>query len=852
MHDYYGDENVLNTLTLKTEGTKSTVLVCAKGFGINNDDAQFLADLIPFERGSNWSLKDCFEGNKEKGRLPQKEFINEVAKYKDLKETLLKIEGLITGRSIHASASYIFDAGYLVQNSRMRAPNGTWITAFNMEDSDYMGGLKIDTLTIQTLDMLHKAIDLLIEDGVLEDKGSIKANYDVYLHPDVLEYNDYKMWNMFNDLKILNVFQFDTEMGKQVTLTTQPRSFFEMTTANTLMRLMAQEGSIESPMETYRKHKDNINIWYQEMKDFGLNADEIETMKKHLGTLYGVADSQESVMQLSMDPKISGFDIVLSNKLRKTIAKKRADILEEVKNKFYSHGKELGTREVLLDYVWQVQIKRQLGYSFSLNHVAPYSCIGIQCMNIVLRYGAIYWNCACLAVDSGSVNDDSEENTNYGKISYSIGKMKKENIHVSLPNINKSKYGFYPDKATNEIIYGLKPIQGIGTKVAKAVIANQPYTSIDDFYNKMQDYKNQETEDGSKNTFGDKAMITLIKAGCFDELENKPRQQIMEEYIRKISEPLKALKISNIEDLNSLGLLTDHQKKYELRLYRFRNYLFNKKFFEKQTGKSPNTAYYRLDRKFAEPFFFEHFETNMTEGKDYEYNSDGFIIVKRGSIDREFKKLMEDFKDTVLNSPDNLNAVNEIKFKTIWNEKASGSLSKWEMDSMCFYYHEHELANVNKEYHILSDFDSLPKQPQIANKYYFKGKEQYRFQLSRICGTVIDKDKNKHIVTLLTSNGVVNVKFYKGQFGFYDKQISQINSDGSKTVLEKSWFTRGTKLLITGFRREEQFVAKTYKNSTYKHSVQFIEDINKDGVLILKSERVNTESEENFIKDDLD
>ena len=28
MHDYYGDENVLNTLTLKTEGKKSVIQVC--------------------------------------------------------------------------------------------------------------------------------------------------------------------------------------------------------------------------------------------------------------------------------------------------------------------------------------------------------------------------------------------------------------------------------------------------------------------------------------------------------------------------------------------------------------------------------------------------------------------------------------------------------------------------------------------------------------------------------------------------------------------------------------------------------------------------------------------------------
>ena len=48
------------------------------------------------------------------------------------------------------------------------------------------------------LDKLHKAIDLLIDAKVIEDKGSCKANYDAYLHPDVLDYNDYKMWNLLD------------------------------------------------------------------------------------------------------------------------------------------------------------------------------------------------------------------------------------------------------------------------------------------------------------------------------------------------------------------------------------------------------------------------------------------------------------------------------------------------------------------------------------------------------------------------------------------------------------------------------------------------------------------------------
>lgn len=475
-----------------------------------------------------------------------------------------------------------------------------------------------------------------------------------------------------------------------------------------------------------------------------------------------------------------------------------------------------------------------------MNHCIPYTYICLQCMNIALKWGFIYWNCASLIVNSGSTNDDSEEGTNYGKISKAMGSMAKEGIKISLPSVNRSKFGFYPDASRNEIVYGLKPIQGVGTKIAKAIIDKRPYSSMMDFYNKMQDFKSEADE----NKFGDTTMIILIKAGCFDELENRPRQEIMRDFIRSISNPIKSLKIGNIEDLNELGLLTDTQKKYELRLYKYRKYVCQKKFFVKSTGKSPTTAYYKLERKFAEPAFYDWFETYMTEGKDYEYSNDGFICVKKGSLDRVFDKLTEDFKKNVLGNEKFLDKINEQKFQKIWNEKASGTLAKWEMDSLCFYYTEHELANVSRKEYNIVNFDELNPQSQIADYFYYRGQVKPRFALYRICGTVLDRDKNKHTVTILTPDGVVAVKFYSGAFTYYDKQISRLNEDGTKTKIESSWFSRGNKLLITGYRRDDQFVPRQYKDSIYKHTVQLIKLVNDDGTLILQSERAGTESEE--------
>jgi len=835
MKAYYGEDNVLNTLTFKTEGSKSTVQTACKGWGIDNDTAQEISDMIPFERGASWTLSDCFDGNEEKNRTPIKEFINEVSKYEGLKEIMLMIEGLVCGRSIHASSVYVFENGYLLQNSRMRAPNGTYITAFNMGDSDICGGLKIDVLTIKALDKIHTNVDLLIKYNYIQDQGTIKATYDKYIHPDVLEYQAPEMWKMVAENSLIDAFQFDTAVGATAAKKVKPTSIQELATANSLMRLMGDDGT-KQPIDVYVDNKQNIQLWYDEMERWKLTKEEIKVLEKHLLPVYGVADTQEVVMELTMDKKISGFSVAEANKMRKAIAKKKADVLADVRELFHVKAEAIGTRKELIDYVWEVQIKRQLGYSFSINHTTPYSAICIQEMNLAHRFDKIFWNTACLTVNAGA-EEDNENNkaTQYGKIAKAIGEIQSKGQKLALPNINKAKFGFEPDMATNEIVFGLKGICGISDDIANAIISDQPYKDFDDFLEKMEKYKQLESE----NKFGESAVITLIKAGCFDELLGLDRMDIMQKYIRRISQPLMSLSTKDIETLNECGLLSDEQKSYEYRLYKFRKYVFDKRFFVRQEGKNQNTAFHYLERQFAEPYFLEYFETNMVEGKDYEYDDKGFICVKRGSLDREFKKLMTPFKEQVLDNSQMLNSVNEMRFQKTWQEKVSGNISKWEMDSLSFYYNKHELADVDCELHLINDFSILPEVPKVTEHYIYRGKERPRFQLYRICGTVLDKDKNKHTIALLTTTGVVTVKFYKGQFNFYDKQISETDENGKKTVLEKSWFGRGNKLLITGFRRGDQFIPKKYVDSAYRHTLQLIIDIDDKGELKLQSERWN-------------
>src|SRR5690606_25174904 len=150
-------------------------------------------------------------------------------------------------------------------------------------------------------------------------------------------------------------------------------------------------------------------------------------------------------------------------------------------------------------------------------------------------------------------------------------------------------------------------------------------------------------------------------------------------------------------------------------------------------------------------------------------------------------------------SEETLKLFNDTLFMNEWESNASGSISKWEMDSLSFYYTEHELANLDVKRYGISRFIELPEEPLISGTILYKNKkERPKFQLTCIVGTVLDKNKNKHTVTLLTTDGVVTVKYYDGAFAHYNKQVSKQKPDGSKQILEKSWFTRGNKLVLCG------------------------------------------------------
>lgn len=820
---YFGDDRVLQVCTFGTEASKSAVQTAARGLGIDNDAAMYVSGLIPFERGSNWSIKDCVEGNEEEERKPVTEFINEINKHSDWLKVASKIEGLINKRSIHASGVIVFNEEYYKTNAMMTAPNGTHVTQFSLEDCEAVSNMKFDLLTIEALDKIRVTLDTLLSENLMEWQGSLRKTYNKYLHPDVIDKKSHKVYDLIASDSVTDLFQFSTEIGIQTVKKVKPSNLIELAAANSLMRLMSDHG--ESPIDTYVRYKNDIKLWYEEMESYGLNDEEVKTMEKHLLKLNGVAETQESVMLMSMDKLIANFNVLNANKLRKAIAKPKQmkKALAEIKEKYYSQGHSLGVRIQLLNYVWDVQIARQLEYSFSILHTLGYSIVALQEANLNINYNPIYWRTACLTVNSASIDnesDDDEEDfksksqsTNYGKIASAIGNMQSRGVKVGLPNINKAYFGFKPDIIEDQIIFGLKGINGIGDDVVQSVIQNRPYTSFDDFAVRMYD----------TSIIKKAQLIQLIKAGCFETFGD--RISIMKAFVNKLYIPKEKLNLQNLNAVIECGLIPLEMQQYS-KLFNFRKYVTKK--IHRKVDKD---KYYALD-KISTPFYYENFSDQGI--KEYSGN---FPVISDNVFKKEYDKKMDRIREW-LSLPETLEQFNIKQYEIEWSSSAEGTVSKWEMDSLSFYYTEHELEHIDNARYGISKFSDLPEEPIVVSTMTFRnGNTRPKFKLDFIAGTVLDKDKNKHTVTLLTTDGVVTVKYYDGAFAHYNKQVSKPKPDGGKQIVEKTWFSRGNKLVLYGYRRGSQFRPHRYKDSGVGHTTMLITAIGKDGSLKVETER---------------
>ncbi len=456
----YGRENVAQIITFGTMAARQATRDAGRVMGIPYGDVDRIVKFIP--EGPGIKLAHCLKPGQE-----LKQAYDDEPLTKQIIDLALPLEGLIRQDSIHAAGVVISDRPLTEYVPlQQKGEDAEVITQFTMNHVEALGLLKMDFLGLRNLDILKAAVRL-ISDSKGEEIDLSKLPLD-----------DEKTYEMLRQGQSDGVFQLESSGMKEAIRDVGPTCFEDIIALVALYR--------PGPMEhipTYARNKK-----YPE----GVKYIDVR-LKEILEPTYGVAIYQEQLMEIAK--KAGGLTPAEADDLRKSIGKKKPELLATLKSKFAEGCKENQVDTVAIEKLWKL-MEAAAGYSFNKSHAAAYALVAYQTAWLKANYPVEY-----MAATISSVMSTKD------KVPFYVNVCSRMGIEVLPPDVNESGSDF---RVVGERIrFGLTAVKNVGGKAIDSIIATReldgPFTSVFDFCRRV------ESQQLKKN-----ALESLIKCGALD------------------------------------------------------------------------------------------------------------------------------------------------------------------------------------------------------------------------------------------------------------------------------------------------------------------------------------------------
>jgi len=447
-----------------------------------------ICKMVPFDPSRPLTLQESID------REPRfKEEVKNNKKVKKLLDLSLKLEGLNRNMATHAAGVVI--AGnklaeqfplYIDHSSNLILPS----TQYDMYSSENAGLVKFDLLGLKTLTVIDRTIKRLKLKNINLDISKINQN-------------DEKVFSLLSTGETTGLFQLESAGMRDAIKQMKPNKFDDIIALVALYR--------PGPMS-------NIPI-YNDCKNGNKEPDYIhQTLKEILKPTYGIIIYQEQVMQIAQI--LAGFSAGEADILRRAMGKKKKAELDKQKERFINGAIKNGIEKDVANFVF-TKIEPFAQYGFNKSHAAAYALIAYQ-----TAYLKTYHKEDFIAATM------STELTNTSKLREFVEELKRLNIEIIRPSINKS---FAEFKAINgKLFYGLGAIKNVGFEAVSNIVnereKNGKFSSFINFINRVN------AKDINKLQ-----LEGFVKAGVFDEFDTD-RSKILN------SVPKIIQKIKNIND----------------------------------------------------------------------------------------------------------------------------------------------------------------------------------------------------------------------------------------------------------------------------------------------------------------
>jgi len=466
-----------------------------------------LCKMIPFDPSRPLSLEQAIT---REPRIKKEE--DKDPRVKKLVELSLKLEGLNRNMATHAAGVVIPEENLAKFVPLYKDPSSSSLlpsTQFDMYASENAGLVKFDLLGLKTLTVINKTISLLKEKKVKLDIRKIKLD-------------DPKIFELLSLGHTVGLFQLESAGMRDALVNMKPNKFEDIIALVALYR--------PGPMG-------NIAI-YNQCKHGTKEPDYLHPkLKKILEPTYGIIIYQEQVMQIAQT--LSGFSAGEADILRRAMGKKKRSELEKQKEGFVNGAIKNGIPKDTAIFIFK-KIEPFAEYGFNKSHATAYAMIAYQTAYLKTHHPKEF-----IAASM------SNELSNTDKLSEFFEELKRLEIEVCLPCINKCFAEFVPQGSL--LFYALGAIKNVGYEAISQVVhereKNGKFKSISDFISRT-DPKN----------INKLQLEGLVKAGAFDSIFKN--RKILYDNIPNIIQNSKTIHENKINNQSSLFLEDNHKIPY--------------------------------------------------------------------------------------------------------------------------------------------------------------------------------------------------------------------------------------------------------------------------------------------------
>ncbi len=214
----YGREQVAQIITFNTMAAKASIKDCGRAMDMPYGDVDRIAKLVPATVGM--TLDRALEGVPELAKVYEND-----KQIRELIDTAKKLEGLVRGAGVHASAVVIAPRPLTELVPLNRTKNDEIVTAYDMKSVEKMGLLKMDFLGLATLTVITDCLKLI------EQTRQQKLDIEMVPLDDPETFR-----RVFHTALTSGVFQFESSGMRDILRRYKPDTVEELTALNALYR----------------------------------------------------------------------------------------------------------------------------------------------------------------------------------------------------------------------------------------------------------------------------------------------------------------------------------------------------------------------------------------------------------------------------------------------------------------------------------------------------------------------------------------------------------------------------------------------------------------------------------------